>query len=255
MNKIALVTGASRGIGFATAKALGLSGYIIVAVGTRPEEQCGEALADLSDMGINFSYIQANIAVDEDRKRIVTETVKSHGGIHLLVNNAGVAPKVRSDILDMTEESFDYVNVINVKGTMFLTSLVAKQMISQPLIGKKRGDIINISSCSAVVSSVNRAEYCISKASMAMLTTLFADRLAGEAIYVNEIRPGIIKTDMTSTVTEKYDKLIEDGIFPIKRWGTAEDVANAVVCLCSDSFLYTTGNFIDVDGGFHIKRL
>lgn len=155
----------------------------------------------------------------------------------------------------MTEESFDRVVGTNTKGNLFLTQAAAKQMLRQEPIGKKRGTIINISSCSAEVSSVSRGEYCVSKAGVSMLTTLFADRLAGEGILVNEIRPGVIATDMTSTVTGKYDKLIADGAFPIARWGTPEDIANAVSVFAGDDFLYTTGSHLDVDGGFHIKRL
>ena len=138
---------------------------------------------------------------------------------------------------------------------MFMTQIVAKQMLKQEPIGPKRGTIINISSCSAVVASTNRGEYCVSKAGIAMLTTLYAERLAGEGIFVFEVRPGVIETDMTATVKEKYNQLIADGLFPIKRWGQPEDVAGAVSALCSDKFLYSTGNYIDVDGGFHIKRL
>ena len=155
----------------------------------------------------------------------------------------------------MTEESFDRVLTINTKSNMFLTQIVAKEMIKQDKIEERRGVIVNISSCSAVVSSTSRGEYCVSKAGISMLTTLYADRLAGEGILVHEVRPGVIKTDMTSAVEEKYDNLIKDGIFPIARWGRPEDVANAVSALVSDKFLYTTGNYIDVDGGFHIKRL
>jgi NAD(P)-dependent dehydrogenase (short-subunit alcohol dehydrogenase family) len=138
---------------------------------------------------------------------------------------------------------------------MFLTQEVAKIMLKQPLVGKKRGTIINISSCSSVVSSINRGEYCVSKAAVSMLTMLYADRLAKEGIFVHEVRPGVIDTDMTSKVKEKYDNLIEHGVFPIARWGTPEDVAAAVSVFAGDEFLYTTGNFIDVDGGFHIRRL
>ncbi len=255
MKKTAIITGASRGIGLATAKALGKKGYNVVVVASRPQENYIENLKELEEENIDYLYVQADISNQEDRQKIIDETVKKYKEIHVLVNNAGVAPKVRNDLLDMTEDSYDYVSGINIKGTLFLTQLVAKQMLKQPINGKKRGDIINVSSCSAVVSSVNRGEYCVSKAAVSMLTTLFADRLAGDFICVNEVRPGVIKTDMTSAVNSKYDKLIEDGIFPIARWGTPEDVANAAVCLCSDNFLYTTGNYIDVDGGFHIKRL
>ena len=169
----------------------------------------------------------------------------------MLVNNAGVAPKERSDLLQMTEESFDYVVGTNTKGNMFMTQAVARRMIQ----ARTPGIIVNISSCSAEVSSVNRGEYCVSKAGISMLTRLFADRLAGEGIRVYEVRPGVIQTDMTAAVQEKYNRLIEAGAFPIARWGTPEDVARAVRAFCSDDFAYTTGNYIDVDGGFHIRRL
>ena len=181
--------------------------------------------------------------------------MNAFGRIDVLVNNAGVAPLVRADLLDMTEESFDRVVGINTKGNMFLTQAAAKQMLRLEPLGKKRGTIINISSCSAEVSSVSRGEYCVSKAGVSMLTTLFADRLAAEDILVHEVRPGVISTEMTSAVTEKYDRLIAEGLFPIARWGTPEDVAEAVSVFAGDSFLYTTGDHINVDGGFHIKRL
>ena len=155
----------------------------------------------------------------------------------------------------MSPESFDRVVGVNTKGTMFLTQAVAKQMVAQEQVFANKGHIVNIGSCSAEVSSTSRGEYCISKAAVSMITTLFADRLAPEGIVVNEVRPGVIATDMTSVVTAKYDKLIADGAFPIARWGRAEDVAGVVSLFCSDRMLYTTGNYVDVDGGFHIKRL
>lgn len=255
MKKTAVVTGSSRGIGFAIARQLGLDGYNIVMVATGPQEKNQAALDQLAALGIECAYVQADVGDHDDRLRIVKEAVQAFGRIDALVNNAGVAPKVRADLLEMTEESFDRVVGINTKGNMFLTQAVAKQMISQEPLNGRKGVIVNVSSCSAVVSSTSRGEYCVSKAGVSMLTTLFADRLASEGILVNEVRPGVIATDMTSTVTEKYDKLIADNVFPIARWGRPEDVAGAVSALCSDRFLYTTGNYIDVDGGFHIQRL
>ena len=255
MKKVAIVTGASRGIGFAVARRLGQDGHAVVVVATGPEERNRENLDILSSDGIEYLYVQADISKSEDRERIVDKTLERFGRIDVLVNNAGVAPKVRADLLDMSEESFDRVVGINTKGNMFLTQLVAKAMLKQEVIGRKRGSIINISSCSAEVSSISRGEYCVSKAGVSMLTKLYADRLAPEGIMVNEIRPGVIATDMTSVVTEKYDKMIEEGVFPIARWGYPEDIANAVSAFADDHFLYTTGNYIDVDGGFHIKRL
>ncbi len=255
IKKTALVTGASRGIGLAIARQLGLDGYNVVMVATGTREKNSAAISGLENLGITVGYVQADISKTEDRQRVVREAVALFERIDVLVNNAGVAPAQRADLLDMTEESFDRVIGINTKGNMFLTQAVAKQMISQEPIGERRGVIINISSCSSVVSSTNRGEYCVSKAGISMLTTLYADRLAREGILVHEVRPGVIDTDMTSTVHEKYNKLIDEGAFPISRWGKPEDVANAVSALASDKFLYTTGNYIDVDGGFHIKRL
>ena len=239
--KTALVTGASRGIGLAIARELGVNGYQVAVMATRGESFYPESTRTLRDAGISYAWYAGDIGKSEDRIRIV--------------NNAGVAPKVRADLLDMTEESFDYVIGTNTKGNMFMTQTVARQMMKQPVYGGKRGTIINISSCSSQVSSVNRGEYCVSKAGISMLTKLFADRLAPEGIFVYEIRPGVIRTDMTSQVEEKYTELIKQGMFPIARWGVPEDVAKAVRAFCSDDFCYTTGNYIDVDGGFHIRRL
>ena len=255
MKKTAVVTGSSRGIGYAIARQLGLDGFNVVIVATGSREKNIDAIRRLEEEGITVGYVQANVADHDDRLRIVSESVQLFGRIDVLVNNAGVAPLVRADLLEMTEESFDRVVGINTKGNMFLTQAVARQMISQEPIEKRKGVIVNISSCSSVVSSTSRGEYCVSKAGISMLTTLFADRLAAEGIRVHEVRPGVIATDMTSAVQAKYDRLIEDGLFPIARWGTPEDVAGAVSALVSDKFLYTTGNYIDVDGGFHIKRL
>ena len=255
MKKTAVVTGSSRGIGYAIARQLGLDGFNVVIVATGSRETNIDAIRRLEEEGITVGYVQANVADHDDRLRIVSESVQLFGRIDVLVNNAGVAPLVRADLLEMTEESFDRVVGINTKGNMFLTQAVARQMISQEPIEKRKGVIVNISSCSSVVSSTSRGEYCVSKAGISMLTTLFADRLAAEGILVHEVRPGVIATDMTSAVQAKYDRLIEDGLFPIARWGTPEDVAGAVSALVSDKFLYTTGNYIDVDGGFHIKRL
>lgn len=255
MKKTAIITGASRGIGFSIARQLGLDGNRVVMVATGVQEKNQKALDALTNLGIECMYIQANIGEHEDRLKIVENTVEKFGRIDILVNNAGVAPLVRVDLLEMTEESFDRVIGVNTKGTMFLTQAVAKQMIRQKPVDGRKGVIVNVSSCSAAVSSVSRGEYCISKAGVSMLTTLYADRLAAEGILVHEVRPGVIATDMTSTVTEKYDQLIQEGAFPIARWGKPEDVANVVSAFCSDKFQYTTGNYIDVDGGFHISRL
>lgn len=251
MNKVALVTGGSRGIGLGISKRLVSDGFHVSVVGTKAPQ------AFFSDEIENHElfYIQGDISNDEDRAMIVEQVINKFGRIDLLVNNAGVAPHERADILEMKEESWDRVLGINLKGTMFLTQAVVKQMLTQPCIYAKKGTIINISSISSYTSSTNRGEYCISKAGISMLTTLYADRLAKESIFVHEIQPGIIQTDMTSNVRNKYDELIENNLLPIARWGAVEDVANAVSVFASDSFLYTTGNTIEIDGGFHIRRL
>jgi NAD(P)-dependent dehydrogenase (short-subunit alcohol dehydrogenase family) len=200
--------------------------------------------------GMPFTYVSGDVSVAEDRQNLFN-IAKEKGDITALVNVAGVAPKKRSDLLEMTEDSYDFVMGINTKGTMFLTQSVANQMVKQG----KGGSIVNISSCSAYTSSVSRGEYCISKAGVSMITKLFADRLAKEGITVNEICPGIIDTDMTAVVKEKYDKLIGDGLVPLGRWGKPEDVAKIVVALCDGTFGYTTGQSIIVDGGMHIRKL
>lgn len=254
MKKTAIITGSSRGIGYAIAKELGRDGYNIVIVATGEQSKYKDNLKWFDENEIEYIYVRANVAKAEDRQKIVDSAVEHFGGIHVLINNAGVAPLVRADILEMTEESYDRVLGINTKAAMFLTQKVALQMIQQPM-DKKRGTIINVASMSSAVSSVSRGEYCISKAGMSMLTTLYADRLAEENILVHEVRPGVIATDMTEGVHDKYDKMIQEGIFPIKRWGMPEDVAGVISLLCSDKMTYSTGNHIDVDGGFHIRRL
>lgn len=255
LNRTAIITGGGRGIGLAIARQLGKDGFNLVLVGRSARERYEVDLEELLATGCQLIYLEADISQAADRERIITETVRTFGGIQVLVNNAGVAPKERRDLLDMTEESYDYVMGINTKAPMFLTQAVAQQMLKQALEGKKRGTVINISSFSAEVSSTSRGEYCISKAGMSMLTKLFADRLAAHDIFVHEIRPGVIETDMTAGVKDKYDRLFQEGLFPLARWGMPEDVAQAVSAFCSDKFLYTTGNVVYVDGGFNILRL
>ena len=242
--KVAIVTGVAGGIGKASALTLAKHGYKIVGMGrsTNP---------NLSDFdGYDLTYVSGDVSVPSDREKLLAAAVAC-GEIGALVNVAGVAPKVRRDILEMTEESYDHVMGINTKGTLFLTQAVANVMVAQG----KGGAIVNISSCSAYTSSTSRGEYCISKAGVSMITKLFADRLAGEGITVNEICPGIIETDMTAGVKEKYDRLIENGLIPLGRWGQPEDVAKAVLALCDGTFGYTTGQSFILDGGMHIRRL
>lgn len=242
--KTALVTGVAGGIGFATAEKLLKEGIAVVGMDIAP--QMPQSLEG------EFTYVQGDLSKSADREHYINTAMEKYGKIDILVNVAGVAPKVRNDILEMTEESYDFVMNINTKGTLFLTQAVANIMKNDNPLGKA---IVNISSMSAYTSSTSRGEYCISKAGVSMVTRLFADRLAEYGIMVNEIRPGIIATGMTEKVKAKYDALIDGGLLPIKRWGQPEDIANAVWTLCNGSLPYVTGQSIDVDGGFHIRRL
>lgn len=253
--KVALVTGGSRGIGAAIVKQLYKDGYCVIAASRGPlSESASEDFISLVESTSDISYIEGDIGKSDDRRNIVEKTLEKYGRIDVLCNNAGVAPKVRTDILKVTEDSWDYVMDVNLKGTMFMTQLVANIMKNQKDTGIN-GIIINTGSTSSWASSTNRAEYCASKAAVSMLTTLYADRLAESGILVYEIRPGVIATKMTEVVKNKYDKLIEQGNFPIPRWGQPEDVAQAVSCLCEGRLNYSTGEIINVDGGFHIRRL
>lgn len=255
-SKVAIVTGASRGIGHAVAFQLAKEGYVIATIGNSQEAEVKENLDSIRSLGNDVMYIKGSIASSDDRQNLINRVMSEFGRIDLLVNNAGVAPKVRMDILKTTEESMNYVLDINLKGTFFLTQAVANVMvIAHGKIKEFNPKIINISSVSAYASSTQRGEYCISKAGMSMVTNLFADRLAEYGVNVYEIRPGIIMTDMTSVVKEKYDTLISNGLTPIKRWGYPEDVANAVSVLCSNKLNFSTGEVINIDGGFHIRRL
>ncbi len=247
MNRCAIVTGAAGGIGAAIVSKLVENGYHVTAM-VHSQKAANENPEFLQ-------YVQGDVSNSEDRKRLVEEAIRFGGDIGVLVNVAGVAPTVRADLLEMTEESYDRVMSINTKGMLFLTQLVAKYMAETAKSGEMNGAIVNISSLSAYATSVNRGEYCISKAGVSMITKLFADRLAEYNITVNEIRPGIIETPMTDKVKDKYDKLIREGLLPLARWGQPEDIAKAVYALCSGDFPYTTGQSIDVDGGFHLKRL
>lgn len=242
--KTAIITGGIGGIGYAISTALSKSGFKTVIFDVADEEKAAKKTAQLNEC----VYVRGDLSKAEDRERLV----RSAGSIDLLVNCAGVAPRVRADILEVTEEDFDFVTNINIKGTFFLTQLAAKNMIENKTCGR----IVNISSMSAYTSSVNRPQYCISKAGVSMITKLYADKLAEYGIGVYEIRPGIIKTDMTKTVEGKYDRLINDeGILPIKRWGYPEDIAKAVDAIALGALPYSTGEVINVDGGFHLRRL
>jgi len=247
--RVALITGGTRGIGLGIAVKLAEAGFAIAISGRRPAEDVQPVVAQLGPGSI---YIQADVASTADRQRLI-ETVESKlGGMDVLVNNAGIAPRVRADILEAGEESFDELIATNLRGPYFLTQSVASWMIRHPAPGRS---IINISSVSATVASVNRGDYCIAKAGIAMATKLWAVRLAEHGIGVYEVRPGIIETDMTAGVKGKYDALIESGILLQKRWGTPEDIGTAVSMLARGQLPYATGAVLVLDGGLTLARL
>lgn len=250
MKKVALVTGGSRGIGLGIAKHLAMAGFDLAINGVREESQ-----VDLSSLK-NAIYVRGNISSSSDRSAIIAKVRQHFGQLNLLVNNAGMAPRERRDILEATEESFDEVVSTNLKGTYFLTQLAANWMVEQKKANPQfEAMIINVSSISATVASINRGEYCVSKAGISMTTQLFATRLGEFNIPVFEVRPGVIDTDMTSGAKAKYDKLIGEGLTLQKRWGFPDDVGKAVVALASGSFPYSTGQVIMVDGGLTLPRL
>jgi NAD(P)-dependent dehydrogenase (short-subunit alcohol dehydrogenase family) len=253
-NKVALVTGASRGIGAGIAVKLAEVGCDIAVFDILAADETVAAIEAAGQKGLS---ITGDVTSAEDRAAALEKIKSTFGRLDVLVNNAGVAPKVRADVLEAGEESYDRVMTINLKGPYFLTQAAANWMIEQQ---KADGAgawrcIVNISSMSAYVASPSRGEYCISKAGVSMATKLFAARLADDGIGVYEIQPGIIKTDMTKVVTEKYDKLIAEGITPIRRWGFPEDIAKAVAACVRGDLAFSTGEVINVDGGFHLRIL
>ena len=255
--KVALVTGGSRGIGRGIVLALAQHGWSVV-INYRGNREAAEAAKNevelLQAAGV---CLQGDVAIQADRVRLVRDTLARFERLDLLVNNAGMGPRQRVDMLQVGEASYDEVMATNLKGPFFLTQLVAREMIRLVQSGQARNPkIINIGSISAYTSSPNRAEYCLSKAGLSMMTALWADRLAEFGIHVYEIRPGIIATDLTSGVKDKYDQLIlEKGITPIRRWGQPEDVGKAVAAIAQDLLPFSTGEVINVDGGFHLSRL
>lgn len=256
MRKTAIVTGCTRGIGNAIACSLAKEGYAVAGIGNSSEEKAKDALDRIRQYGNGFLYVQGSVADPNMRERLLIETLERFSRLDLLVNNAGIAPPSRMDILKTTEDSFDAVMDINLKAAFFMSQICANAMIDLlNNLPDYNPMMINISSVSAYASSVNRGEYCISKAGLSMVTLLFADRLAEYGINVYEIRPGIIDTDMTLKVKEKYDKMIAEGITPIKRWGKPQDIADAVSVITSGKLGFVTGQVINVDGGFHIRRL
>lgn len=254
--KVALVTGGTRGIGLGISRQLASDGFHLAVNGRRSEHEVEQALVELKSLGGEVLYCQADVADAAGRGKMVAEVRAKFGRLDVLVNNAGVAPDVRADLLDATPESFDRLISINLRGPYFLTQAVARWMIEQRQSDSAfSGVVVNVSSVSATLASVNRGDYCISKAGIAMATQLWATRLAEFGIQVYEVRPGVIRTDMTSGVTEKYDKLIAAGLTVEPRWGTPEDVGRAVGVLARGELAYATGNVIVVDGGLTLPRL
>ncbi|MBN2477157.1 MAG: 3-ketoacyl-ACP reductase [Pirellulales bacterium] len=254
--RAAIVTGGSRGIGRGICLELGRLGYaVVVNYATRPDA-AKEVVAAVAGDGGTAVAVQGNVGVAEDRRGLVARALDEFGRLDLLVNNAGITSQGRKDVLEATEESWDVVFDTNLKGPFFLAQLAANEMVR--LIGEKTipdGKIINISSISGHTLSLNRADYCMTKAAMGMMTRLFAARLAEYGIGVFEICPGVIASDMTAPVKEKYDRLIAEGLWPIRRWGQPEDIAKAVAAVVEGYFPFSTGGRIDVDGGFHIRTL
>ena len=254
--KVALVTGGSRGIGLGVARALAGSGFDLAVNGRRAAADVAPALDELGRLGADVLYCQADVADLSAYAPMLRQVRDRFGRLDVLVNNAGVAPDVRADVLDATPESFDRLISINLRGPYFLTQAVAKWMIEQRLADAAfRGRIVNVSSISAEVASVNRGDYCISKAGVAMATKLWAARLAEFGVDVYEVRPGVIATDMTAAVKAKYDDLIAGGLTLERRWGTPDDVGRAVAALARGDIPYATGQVLNIDGGMSVRRL
>jgi len=256
LNKTALITGGSRGIGLGIAKALAKENWNLAINGVRAEDKVKESLQSLNTGQNEILYCRGNIESKKDRQQLIQKVLQHFGALNALINNAGVAPIERKDLLEMSEDSYDRVMNINLKGTFFLSQLAAREMLKAKEKNKAfEAAIINISSISATVASINRGQYCISKAGMSMVTQLFAARLGSSAIPVYEIRPGIIATDMTAAVKEKYDTLLHNGLSVQPRWGSPDDVGKAVAGLLRGDFPYSTGQVIMVDGGLTMQRL
>jgi 3-oxoacyl-[acyl-carrier protein] reductase len=257
MKKTALITGAGRGIGFAIAEKLAAENFNITVMDVHEESVVADALKPLEGAGAKVLYCRADVSSAADRAKTLEAVKEKFGRLNVLVNNAGVAPRVRADLLEATEESYERVMKINLQGPYFLTQAAANWMVEQKKADPAfSGCIINIASMSSDVASTGRGEYCISKAGMSMMTRLFAVRLGEFDIPVYEIRPGIIKTDMTAVVTGKYDKLIfEDHILLQSRWGLPEDIAKAAAMMARGDIGYSTGQIITIDGGFTVPRL
>lgn len=256
MRKVALITGGSRGIGLGIARSLATAGFDLAINGVREEKDVSSTLEALRQLGADVIYCRGDVGNAAARHAVMDQVKAYFGRLNVLVNNAGVAPRERKDILDATEESFNEVLRTNLTGPYFLSQAAANWMIEQKSADADfEAVLINISSISATVVSTNRGEYCVGKAGMSMATQLFAARLGEYFIPVYEVRPGIVATDMTAKVTEKYDKLISEGLCVLPRWGMPDDVGKAVASLATGNFPYTTGQVIMVDGGMNIPRL
>jgi 3-oxoacyl-[acyl-carrier protein] reductase len=256
MNRVALVTGGARGIGFGISEALARDGFDLVLCGQREAEAVREPVEAIEALGAQVHYVVADVSDGAARARLVASTRDRFGRLDVLVNNAGVAPRVRNDILETTEESFDWVLGVNLRGPFFLTQTVANWMLEQRREDEGfAGTIVFVTSISSTVASTNRVEYCISKAGLSMAAQTWAVRLAEFGIPVFEVRPGVIQTDMTAGVQEKYDRLIEGGLMLQPRWGYPSDVGKAVAMLARGDLSYSTGQVIMVDGGMLVDRL
>jgi NAD(P)-dependent dehydrogenase (short-subunit alcohol dehydrogenase family) len=255
VRRVALVTGGTRGIGLGIATRLAASGFDLALCGVREEADVAPVLAALRGGGIEVRYFRADLG-DPAARAALVDGLRSLGRLHVLVNNAGVAPSVRADVLDASEESFERLLRVNLQGPYFLTQAVARFMLEQKQVDPAwTGAIVNVTSVSATVVSLNRGEYCVSKAGLAMASQIWAARLAPHGVPVYEVRPGIVKTDMTAGATAKYDALIAEGLVPQQRWGEPEDVGRVVAALARGDAPYSTGAVIVVDGGLTIPRL
>ena len=254
--RVALVTGGTRGIGLAIARTLAGEGWDLALGGTRSEVEAGDVLKELRAAGRAVHYCAGDVGSAGDRARLVESVRERFGVVNALVNNAGRAPRVRADLLEAGEESFEDLLRINLQGPYFLTQAIAREMLE-----RRRGEpafpaaIVFVTSVSAEMASPNRGEYCVSKAGLSMAARLFAVRLAADGIPVYEVRPGIIATDMTAAVHEAYDRRIAEGLVPEKRWGQPEDVGRAVAALLRGDFPHATGSIVNVDGGLSLPRL
>mgnify|MGYP001193026125 CR=1 FL=1 len=254
---VAVITGASRGIGRSVAIALAAEGYDIAAIARSIDSEGMENLGpEVEKKGVHFFPIGLDISCTSCQKEVVSNILERYGRIDVLVNNAGVAPSQRNDVLDMTEESYNRVMNINLKGPVFFAQKIAREMIwLKQQLADYKPVIVFMTSVSAVRSSTNRAEYCISKSGLSMATTVFADRLSHEGILVFEVRPGVIQTDMTAKIRDKYDKLISEGLVPQKRWGLPDDIGKAVASISRGDWNFSTGMVFEISGGLNIHKL